>query len=87
MIFNKLTARKVCRKQKTTMFNISPEMNWTVYESIILSKIYFLLFVPAPGYRGRTGESFLGEYSTVFLHKSGNFGLWETDRNVSQHMY
>lgn len=40
MILNKLTARKVCRKQKTTMFNISPGMNWTVYESIILSKKY-----------------------------------------------
>lgn len=40
MILNKLTARKVCRKQKTTMFNISPEMNSTVYESIILSTKY-----------------------------------------------
>lgn len=40
MILNKLTARKVCRKQKTAMFNISPEMNSTVYESIILSKKY-----------------------------------------------
>lgn len=40
MILNKLTARKACRKQNTTMFNISPGMNWTVYESIILSKKY-----------------------------------------------
>lgn len=40
MILNKLTARKACRKQNTTMFNISPGMNWTVYESIILFKKY-----------------------------------------------
>lgn len=85
MILNKLTARKVRHKQKTTMFNISPGMNRTVYVNIIFSKKYISSCLFASCYCGGTGESSPSEYSIVFLHKSGNFGFWETDWNVSQH--